>query len=184
MNYKAFKFLSIFTAILFVISCSLTTVGFITHKNNQENKPSEKDNNETVDNKKIQYKYYLEGVEVDEMPSNKSSDENATTEEKVEYRFDEYKCTEGVTGIFDTDEWTFTPNKNIDAVCELYFNKAKYEVKLTVIKGTPDENNNYFIERFKDGEFKIIPDNGYEYSNIQCSNDKVANYDKSKNLLK
>ena len=186
MTYKSLKSITIFVAILFIMSCTCTYLGYTTNKNKQ-NEPEKPTKNETIVDKHIKYKYYLEGVEVSEMPTNKkSTDTNETneTEEEPLYKFDEYKCTNGVTGEFDNDEWKFLPSDDIDSECSLYFNKSKYEVKLTVIKGTPDENNNYFVERFKDGEFKITPDVGYEFLDSQCSNDKVAKYDTSKNILK
>ena len=185
MNYKAFKILSIFVAILFVFSCSLTVLGYITNKNknNLPPKPIETENG-TIVERNIKYKYYLENEEVDSIPTNPKPDENSTTEDQLVYRFDQYNCTEGVTGNFNNEEWKFIPSKDVEATCELYFTKARYEVKLTVIKGNPDENNNYFVDRYKDGEFKINPNDGYEFSESQCSNDKIASYDKSKNILK
>ena len=186
MTYKSLKSLTIFVLILFVVSCTCAFLGYTKSKK----KPEIEDNpntNETVVDKHIKYRYFLEGVEVSEMPTNKKNeDTNETneTEEEPIYRFDEQKCTNGVTGEFDTEEWKFIPSSDTEAECSLYFNKNKYEVKLTVIKGVPDENNNYFVERFTDGEFKIIPDIGYEYLETQCSNDKVAKFDTSKNILK
>ncbi len=187
MNYKFFKILSILTAILLVLSCTGTILGYKTYKKNNYVPEPNPDNNQTIVDRNIKYKYFLEGVEVNEIPTNpKSGDTNESNETENEqlYRFDEYKCTNGVTGTFDTTEWKFTPSKDLDSTCELYFNKTKYEVTLTVIKGTPDESNNYFVERFKDGEFKINPDVGYQYLESQCSNDKAVTYDTSKNILK
>ena len=185
MTYKSLKSLSIFVSILFIVSCVCAFLGYKESKKEPEIvKPN---NNETIVDKHIKYKYFLEGVEVAEMPTNKKNeDTNETneTEEEPLYKFDEYKCTNGVTGEFSTDEWKFIPSNDIESECNLYFNKSKYEVKLTVIKGVADENNNYFVERFKDGEFKIIPDIGYEFLDTQCSNDKVAKFDTSKNILK
>ena len=58
MNYKVFKGLSILTAFLLIVSCSLTTVGFITHKNRQNVPEKPIDNgNQTVENKNITYNY-------------------------------------------------------------------------------------------------------------------------------
>ena len=188
MNYKGFKILSIITAILLFLSGTCACIGYAIHKTNNKPEPLEPSNNTTVEDKNIKYKYYLEGVEVSEMPTNPKVEEtnetNQTNEDQILYKFDEFKCSDGVTGTFDVNEWKFIPSKDIDSTCELYFNKSKYEVKLTVIKGTPDENNNYLVERFKDGEFKIIPDEGYQYLESQCSNDKSVNYDTSKNILK
>ena len=101
MNYKAFKILSIFVAILFVFSCSLTVLGYITNKNknNLPPKPIETENG-TIVERNIKYKYYLENEEVDSIPTNPKPDENSTTEDQLVYRFDQYNCTEGVTGNF------------------------------------------------------------------------------------
>ena len=107
------------------------------------------------------------------------------------YKFDEYKCTNGVTGEFDNDEWKFLPSDDIDSECSLYFNKSKYEVKLTVIKGTPDENLS--ITRLKDKylsifikiscwnmkRYKLTIPTCYTYSlkNLNCSSCKKNNYE-------
>ena len=188
MTYKSLKSITIFVSILFVLSTVGATLGYTTRKNSTNNENNTPAENGTITEKHIKYKYFLEGVEVSEMPRNKSSEDanetNETDENELLYKFDEYKCSNGVTGEFNNDEWKFIPSEDIDSECNLYFNKSKYEVKLTVIKGTPDENNNYFVERFKDGEFKITPDVGYEFLNSQCSNDKIATYDTSKNILK
>ncbi len=187
MNYKVFKFLSIFVAILLVLSCACTFLGYKTYKDNNKKPEPPVDDNNTVVDRNIKYKYYLEGVEVTKIPTNPTVDTNETNQtsnDTITYKFDEYKCTNGVTGTFDTTEWKFIPNKDEDAVCELYFNKSKYKVTLTVINGKEDENNNYYVERFNDGEFKIIPNDGFVFSESQCSNDKSVNYDTSKNILK
>ena len=120
MNYKAFKILSIFVAILFVFSCSLTVLGYITNKNknNLPPKPIETENG-TIVERNIKYKYYLENEEVDSIPTNPKPDENSTTEEQLVYRFDQYNCTEGVTGNFNNEEWKFIPSNDVEATCEL-----------------------------------------------------------------
>ncbi len=190
MKYKSLKALSTFTAILLIISCSFTVLGYINSKK-EHTKPVDSDDNGTVIDRNIKYKYYLEEELVSEMPTNPKTEEsnetnatNETNEDNQIYKFDEYKCTNGVTGEFDTKEWKFVPNKTQEAECELYFTKAKYKVTLTVIRGKADENNNYSVDRYTDGEFKIIPDDGYEFSEYQCSNDKIGTYDKSKNIFK
>lgn len=196
MNSKSLKTLSIFTAFLFIISCALTVLGYTTSKKEKEPEV-DPNSNETVIDRNITYKYYLEGQLVSEMPmnsikeesnetneTNQTNETNETIEEEQKYKFDEYKCTNGVTGEFDLEKWKFIPNRSDTATCELYFNKAKYDVTLTIIKGKADENNNFSIERYKDGVFNIIPDDGYEFSEYQCSNDKTAEYDKSKNTFK
>lgn len=196
MKYKTLKSLSIFVAILFVISCGCTVLGYTTSKKEKEQPINPGNNtNKTAIDRNITYEYYLEEELVSEMPTNKKEEDTNETNKTIEtnetkeeqlYKFDRFKCDPEITGRFDTEEWKFIPNKTEKSTCKLYFNKSRYNVALTVINGkSDDENNNYSVERYTDGVFKIIPNEGYEFSgDYQCSNDKIAEYDKSKNIFK
>lgn len=176
------KVLKTLCIILLIISLVCTLLGFI-YKNK---KPAEKPV-PVNPLKDITMKFYLEEVESETMPENKLivNEENGEQELEKVYKYDHYECTNNIKLIFDESNWTYTIEKGeaTSGECELYFNKSNYEVSFTVIDGYENENNPKTVERFKDGKFTIYPNDGYEYSTSQCSNDKKAEYDSSKNIL-
>ncbi len=189
MNYKTLKLLSIIVGILLVLSCSLTVVGFSKHTKNKNNVTTE--NNTTInddDNTKegITFKYFLEDVEVNEIPQNEKVFNKKTKQDEINilYKFDSYKCTNNIKGEFDDVEWKFTVTSGTRGECELRFYKSKYNVDLTVIQGVEGKDNPKTIDRFRDGEFIVKPNPGFEYLESKCSNDKIASYDSSKNIFK
>lgn len=192
------KALVIITAILFVLTCAAGIVGYIEHGKDTPDNPKPKPKKEL-----IKYEYYLEDLLVDEMPVNKdmtkkeeNTDTNETTttdtEKKdtetkeydlIQYEFSKYQCTNGVTGTFDTNEWKFIPSQEKESVCKLYFVNAFYSVELSAANGVVDEKNETKIKRESDGSFIVKPNEGYEFKEVTCTNNKQAKYDKSTNTL-
>lgn len=162
--------------ILFTISLGCGIVGFV--------KKNENNNIVIPQENKITYNYYLEEVKVDSIPKNKTTtNENGETTTEIEYIFKKYICTNNLVGDFDTIKWQFEPVSNIESTCDIYFVKAKYDVDLNVINGIEDEKNLKVIEREADGLFKIVPNEGYQFKEAICSNDKKAYWDVSTNTL-
>jgi len=194
MKYKTWI---IILTILFVLSAACAITGYIYSKK-EINDPIK--NNENIE--KITYEYYLEDVLQESIPLNQRSltieddnllppDENITQneenniEEQIEddYAFSKYVCTNNLTGKFDTENWKFIPDQNIESTCKLYFVKTHYEVAFTVINGVVDEENTLQVEREKDGIFKVIPNEGYHNPTIECANNKTAIWDESTNTI-
>lgn len=176
------KGIIIFLSILFVISTSCTVIGYLNRNKNQNNKPIE----EPEIKHDISYVYYLEDLEVNEMPKNELIVNEETGEEilKEDYTFSKFQCTNGLNGDFDTEKWEFIPeNQEVDSICSLYFVKTKYEVTITPTQGINDFENPAYIDRLSDGKFKIIPNDGYKFSDVTCSGDKSATWDESTSTL-
>ena len=131
MTYKSLKSITIFVSILFVLSTVGATLGYTTRKNSTNNENNTPAENGTITEKHIKYKYFLEGVEVSEMPRNKSSEDanetNETDENELLYKFDEYKCSNGVTGEFNNDEWKFIPSEDISNNVDFLFSTLPKE---------------------------------------------------------
>ncbi len=167
--------------ILFLISAGCAGIGFYYNKNRkvEPELPPEPEKGKVV------YVYYLEDEKVNEMPSNTSKDEEGNEIKNDTYTFSRYACTNDLTGTFDEENWKFIPNEdNIDSTCNLYFVHSKYSITLTVVNGIADENNAEYVEREGNGAFKIIPDEGYEYKDSVCSDDKEVTWDaKTSSLL-
>jgi len=169
------KTIIIILSVLFVLSFSASIIGLIEHnkdnKSNNKNEPS---------NDKIVYEYYLDDLLQNEMPINEVVDEETQT--KL-YNFSKYECTNDITGSFDTDNWKFNITSGKNGTCKLYFINNYYDIDITVTNGVLDENNIKKIQRENDAQLKIIPNEGYEYKEVNCSNNKVATYDKSTDTL-
>lgn len=142
------------------------------------------------DNKgEIKYVYYLDGTLVTkELVSNKKSYVDSTTSSLVETVTDDIvftnsSCTNNLTGTFDTITWEFIPNEEKTSTCSLYFNRANYDVTLTVTGGEVDPNQDTKVAREQNGIFKIKPHDGYEYDSVICSNNKEASWDNDNNVL-
>lgn len=163
--------------ILFTISLGCGVIGLVKHNENGNKTPN-------TPKTEIKYNYYLEDLKVDSIPKNKTvTDENVISTTETIYIFKKYLCTNNLTGDFNTTKWEFVPTSNIDSTCDLYFVKAKYEVDLNVINGVEDEKNLKEIDRETDGVFKITPNEGYQFKEAICSNDKEASWDVSTNTL-
>ena len=185
MNYKTLKTISSVVMCLLFVSIILTVLGIKKHNElvqenaTLNNKTENKDEN-------ITFRYFLEDVEVQEIPQNEKIINKKTKLEEVNilYKFDGIKCSEGVKAEFNEDEWKINILKNGSGTCDVTFYKSNYDMSFIVINGVEDENNPKTVERYKDGEFIIKPNDGFEYAESQCSNDKIASYDKTKNILK
>ena len=159
-------------AILFVLSTAASAIGYLNHgkQTKPEVKPQEK-------KELVSYEYYVEDVLVTEAPIN--------TEEEP-YIFNNAECDNNMSIDFDSENWTFTTNNKTKGTCKLYFNKGTYNVILTTANGLiNDEDTSYTftVDRLSDGQFKVVPNEGYDFKEVSCANDKEAIYDKSTNTL-
>lgn len=166
------KIICIILAVLSVLFLGSGIYGLINHPK-EDNKETQK-KTEIIKNE-ITYKYFLDDLEEQELPV--STEENKLI-------FSKYECTNNITGNFNSNTWKFETNENQKGECKLYFVNSKYEVTLNIINGIEDENNLKFIERNSDGEFKIIPNEGYKYKEAICSNNKTGDWDSSTNTFK
>ena len=165
------KTIIIILTILFVLSLSASVIGIIEHNKNKETTPENE----------ITYEYYIDGIKQDKIPENTLVDEenNITL-----YKFSKFECSNNkIEGSFDTEKWKFITSSKESGVCRLYFVNNYYDVDITVTNGKLDETNTKKVERENDGQFVIIPNDGYEFKEVNCSNNKVATYDKSTNTL-
>lgn len=167
--------------ILFILSASAAGIGYYEHTKKEPEAPNNNDSKEGT----ITYKYYLEDLEVEEMPKNeKILDDLGNETDKYKYKFSKFQCTDStIVGQFDEEKWEFIPNEEKEATCNLFFVNSTYEVTLTVTNGKADDNNPKYIEREKDGEFIIIPSEGYQFESTQCSDDKTATWNEQNNTL-
>ena len=185
MNYKTLKLISNIVICLLTISCIFTVIGFKKHKTLVEENASLNTKNETKD-ENIVFRYFLEDEEVQKIPLNEKVINPKTGLEEVNilYKYDGIKCSEGVKASFNETDWKIDIIENGKGTCDVTFYKAKYDMSFIVLNGVEDENNPKTVDRYRDGEFIIKPNEGYEYSESQCSNDKVASYDKTTSTLK
>lgn len=174
------KGMLIILIIMFIIAVTGGIVGFLESKKNKPNIP---DNNNKTGT--ITYKYFLEDEEVEEMPVNeKIIDENGVEVTNEIYAFARANCSNGIKGDFNKEEWKYIPEKEMEGTCELHFAKAKYEVTITEPQNARlDENNPKYINREENGTFIIIPNEGYEFSDFICSDNKQAVWNEENNTL-
>ena len=165
------KGLIIFITILFLLTTSASIVGLIRSKK----EPSE-NNNKPNNNHSLNYNYYLEDVLQDSIPQN-------TNKEEPEYAFNRFQCDNNITGTFDTENWKFVPSSEKEGLCKLYFVKTSYDITVTAANGSVDENSPTKIAREGDAKITVTPNEGYEFKDVNCSNDKKATYNNSNNTL-
>ena len=154
--------------ILFLISTVCAVLGFINH-NKVPNNPN--------NIKKITLEFYLEDQLIDSMPVN---------DEEHKYEFNKFLCDNNMTINFNSEEWSYEIINKTDGICRLYFLKSQYDVTLTVTNGlinSTDASSIIKVDRQTDGQFVIVPNDGYEYKETNCSNDKEALFDLSTNTL-
>ena len=165
--------------VLFLLTASAAGVGFYYSKHrNVVVVPPEPEKGKVV------YLYYLEDEKVDTMPSNITIDEEGNSITTDTYTYEKYSCTNDLTGEFNEEKWEFVPSTDVkDSTCSLYFVHSKYSVTLTVVNGSADENNPEYVLREGNGTFKITPDEGYEYKDSVCSDDKEVTWDDKSNSL-
>jgi len=168
--------------ILFIACSAAGAYGYVQNKQGKNaNKPD--DNTPS-----IKYVYYLEDVEVtkDEITNSSEfsgSEVSGSIEGENEFLFSSSSCTNGVTGSFNTETWKFEPVELKESTCKLYFNKAKYEITLTITNGELEEGTDTFVKREETGVFAITPYEGYEFDTYTCSNNKEAAWDKVNSKL-
>ncbi len=159
-------------SVMFVISTTFFLLGFVNRgKSSVPTIPN------VVESELVNYEYYLDDALVEEMPTN--SEDN-------EYIFTTSECTNGMTIEFNEETWNYETLNKAKGVCKLYFNTKNYKVIITAANGLINENDTSYtfdVERLTNGQLKITPNEGYEYSNVSCSNDKEAIYDVSTNTL-
>lgn len=158
--------------ILFVLSATCSVLGLLTHNKNS-NKPSDP----VVVKKEVTFEYYLEEEKVDTMPVN---------DEENHYEFNRFLCDNNMSIDFNSEEWTYTVINETDGVCRLYFLRSQYNVTLTATNGLIDSveaSSTFSVDRQTDGQFIVVPNEGYEYKTASCSNDKEALFDISTNTL-
>ena len=163
-------------AILLVLSTAAAVIGFL-NKDKNNGKVNPPANNPQVEDD-ITYEYYLEEEIVEQMPMN--------TEEEQQYDFSKFVCDNNMTIDFNTEEWTYNTINKSKGVCKLYFVRKQYDVTLTATNGLingEEASSVIKVDRLTDGQFNIIPNEGYEYKETTCSNEKEALFDKSTNTL-
>ena len=178
------KIKKIVTIALIPMTCiclALGIVGLLNSKKNNKPVNIEK-------NYQITYKYYLNDVEVAQLPTNPtfiSSEEEQSsiqTENDVEklYAFNTYSCTNNVTGTWDDETWSFKHSNTADATCSLYFVTTynTLKVELTNAKFNSDKDKEQKVNRGEDAVIKLIPNEGYQFEKGECSNNEVVDWDK------
>lgn len=171
------KVIAVIIGILLAVCLIFGIIGLLESKKTPRVKPEVK--------YQVTYKYYLNDVEVAQMPTNpkmivdEGSSVASTKEADVEklYAFNTATCTNNVTYTWNEDTWTFTPSNTADSTCSLYFvttyNTFKLEVKNAKIEGESEMK----VKRGEDAVIKITPDEGYIFEKAECTNNEVAEWD-------
>ena len=185
MNKKA---LMIVLIALTVVSACLGIVGLLENKKNA--KPTDKPQR----NYNVTYKYYLNEIEVAQMPVNStmiSSEETSSSSSQTQetmnveklYAFNTYKCTNNVTGTWNDSTWTFTHSNTADATCSLYFVTTYNTVKIEATNAKITSESEMKVSRGQDAVIKITPNEGYIFEEANCTNNEVVDWDKDANEL-
>lgn len=152
------KFAKVLLSFLCATSTMLGCVGFY------QNKKAHDKTNFIVD-----YIYYIDGTVVASMPENIGS-----------YDFDNYVCTNKVTGEWNESEWKFTPNLiDSSSNCSLYFKTKTYEVKVDFVGGKNKDETYNGISTVKKGEsleFEVSFDEGIGFDNVECTNNETGSF--------
>ena len=185
------KLMIVIISILIVVCTALGIIGYLESKKEKDPSDNEKDY-------KIEYKYYLDGVEVSEMPVNEeyenttdsnegNNDTNNEEETLAMYSFEKYDCTNNVKGIWDNDLWQFSvPEKNSDATCVLYFISNYFEVEIKANNGVVNELEALKDRKVKRGEsiiYNITPTEGYNFEKVECTNNATAEWNEENSTL-
>ena len=175
MKNKGIIFLLV---LLFIISAGGAGIGYYKSLSKEPTKPP------VIDKVKVSYLYYLEDEKVDTMPTNQTiTDDEGNETKEISYYFLKYSCTNDLSGEFNEEEWKFVPTEEKDSTCGLYFVKSKYSVDLTVVNGTASDSNPEYVMREETGEFAITPNEGYEFKDAVCADDKEVTWDEKRNML-
>ena len=175
------KGMFILLLVLFVTCLACGFLGYFQSKSSVDDEPVEKET--------VKYLYYVEDIEVSEIPINPViTDEEGNQTTDVLYTYSKYDCTNDLSGTWDEDNWTFNPDEERDSTCKLYFNNSKYEVTFTLSNGEASPDNPQYIEREGDGKFIITPNEGYyldtaDTTAIQCNNNKAATWNAADNSI-
>lgn len=176
-NKKSIAILLIALTIL-TLACGI--VGFL-----ESRKDEKKPNNNVKYN--VIYRYYLNEVEVEQMPTNptliSSSTSGTDTSAEKLYAFNTASCTNKVTYKWDDATWTFTPDNTADSTCKLYFVTTYNEIKVEATNGTITPLVDNKIKRGEDAVVKISANEGYEYDKTTCTNGEAVEWNKEKNEL-
>lgn len=158
------KVAKIISGIFCVVCASLGGIGFYLNKNEPE-----------VSDYTIDYVYYIDGNVVESMPENIGS-----------YDFDNYYCTNKVTGDWNEKEWKFVPNLTDNTRCELHFKTKTYEIKVD-FNGASNQDSAYTgtstVKKGESLEFIVVLEEGYGFDNVSCSNNEVGTYDAETNKV-
>lgn len=170
------------TALLFCASTAAAATGYMYDQKRNDDKPKENENKNLVT-----YEYYLDDVKQDTMPQKEDIiDEFGNPTGNQKYMFSRFSCTNNISGTFDEDNWNFISNDETkESVCSLYFVNSQYNVTVDARGGIVTTDNPSVVQRGADVQFKITPDEGYEFkgTEIVCSNNKTASWDESTNTL-
>ncbi len=165
---------------LTILSLACGIVGFLESRKNNEKEPTEVKYN-------VMYKYYLNEIEVEQMPTNPTlvSSSTSASETSVEklYAFNTASCTNKVTYKWDEATWTFTPSNTADSTCKIYFVTTYNTIEVKATNGTVTPLASNKIKRGEDAIIKITPTDGYEYEKTTCSNNEVVEWNKDKQEL-
>lgn len=168
---------------LFIISLSLGIVGYFESKSEREVTPN------VPLAPKISYLYFLEDKEVTYEELFNKEIETSTSEisniENISNNIELINsvCTNGVTGSFDFETKSFIPDQKKDSTCRLYFVKSNYEVTLTATNGIAEYPIS-MVKRGENGTFIINPNEGYEFDNAICSDNKEYSWNDDENEFK
>lgn len=172
---------------LIIICLTCGTIGLLESKKGPEDRKPNKQ-----EDYKIAYKYYIDNEEVTDMPELETTTEPDPDFEGAEstlpkYKFERYTCTNDVTGEFDEEKWEFKPNLTNNTTCRLYFLKTTHEVTVKVSNGklptnAPEEKVNVELE--SDGTINVIPNEGYKFEGVTCTNETTAEYNADTKDLK
>lgn len=146
--------------ILIVICLGLGMYGFYLSKNTKEEKV----------NANIKYKYYINGKKVANLPG-----------EDEGYQFEEYKCTNGVTGKWSEKKWEFKTKGDTSSTCKLYFVDREYEVEMIAPEGITISGDTLLkVKKEENAEFVIAVKEGISIKEVECTNDQTTKLEDGK----
>lgn len=146
--------------ILIVICIGLGIFGFYLNKNKKEE----------IKNINIKYKYYINGKKVENLPG-----------EDEGYQFDEYKCTNGVTGKWSEKKWEFKTKGDKSSTCKLYFVDREYEVEMIAPEGITISGDTLLkVKKEENAEFVMAVKEGISIKEVACTNDQTTKIEEDK----
>lgn len=183
---KRSNWLVIVLSLLIVICLACGTLGL--YLNIKEDNPIESDNKDY----KVVYRYFIDGTEVNNEVKQEYLEENdpefeGNIKKTALYSFERYTCTNDVEGTWDEEKWEFNPELTANTTCRLYFNKNIHEVTVKASNGKLPNNTleqKINVEIDKEGIINIIPNDGYAFDKVSCTNEATAEFDASTKDLK